>query len=129
MRQLVYQQLYDAGMILRSHWRRVSLLYFHCTRIYDPKGDWVGRSFLNVLVLSSFGNCSPYITRLLCEGSEYLRIRNHNLFTSSLVCFGICDVLTAQFRQETQDACGDREVRGWVSKAVLEVSRLLEQHR
>jgi hypothetical protein len=45
MRRLVYQQLYDARMILRSHWRRVPLLYFHCTRIYDPKGDWVGRSF------------------------------------------------------------------------------------
>jgi hypothetical protein len=42
----------------------------------------MGQSFLECFgFIFSFGNCSPYITRLLREGSEYLRIRNHNLFT------------------------------------------------
>jgi hypothetical protein len=78
-------------MILRSQSAQVSRWVLFIVRGYTTP-ERLGRSFLNVLVLFSLGKSSPYITRLLREGSEYPRIRNHNLFTS-ISCYLIsCEV-------------------------------------
>jgi hypothetical protein len=69
-------------MILRSQLAQVTRWFLSLYEDIRPRRRADGAIFLECFgFITSFGNCSPYITRLLREGSEYLRIRNHNFFT------------------------------------------------
>jgi hypothetical protein len=68
---------------------RLFVFLFHCIRIYDAgkRAAWAILFGMFWSLTFSLGNCFPYITRLFPEGSEYLRIRNHNLFTLTRCAF------------------------------------------
>jgi hypothetical protein len=57
---------------------------FNCTRIYDPGVERLGRSFLYVLLLSFPSGTVLLILHASSQRAvSYLRIRNHNLSTST----------------------------------------------
>jgi hypothetical protein len=57
--------LYDAGMILRSHWRRVRFVWSYCMRIYTAPRVMGGRNLFLDVFWSLLYFRTEYITRLL----------------------------------------------------------------